>query len=146
MNLKKGFTLIELLVVISIIGLLSSVVLASLNNARSKARDSVRMAQTQQVRKALEMYAIDNNGTYPSAITTGICPYDIDYIQPALSTYFKKMPHDPQYTSGCDLKFRYAASGGTNYGLFVTMERQPNCKTGNNASVGLWGAVPVCGF
>jgi prepilin-type N-terminal cleavage/methylation domain-containing protein len=35
---KKGFTLIELLVVISIISLLSSIVLASLNAARTKAR------------------------------------------------------------------------------------------------------------
>lgn len=35
---QKGFTLIELLVVISIISLLSSVVLASLNSAREKAR------------------------------------------------------------------------------------------------------------
>lgn len=61
---RKGFTLIELLVVIAIIGLLSSVVFASLNSARGKARNAKRMADLQEIQKALEFY-YDANGAYP---------------------------------------------------------------------------------
>ena len=64
-NFFRGFTLIELLVVISIISLLSSVVLTSLNSARMKARDANRIAQMGQVMKALEMY-FNNHGEYPT--------------------------------------------------------------------------------
>lgn len=59
-----GFTLIELLVVISIISLLSSVVLASLNSARSKAQDARRKSDIVQIQRALELY-YDQNGQYP---------------------------------------------------------------------------------
>ena len=62
---SRGFTLIELLVVISIIGLLSSVVLASLNSARIKARDAKRLADMQQLQTALDFY-YDKFGTYPA--------------------------------------------------------------------------------
>ena len=62
---KKGFTLVELLVVISIISLLTSIVLASLNDARKKARDSARISSVLQVQKALAMY-FSENGHYPT--------------------------------------------------------------------------------
>ena len=37
-DMRRGFTLVELLVVIAIIGLLSSVIIASVNNARTKGQ------------------------------------------------------------------------------------------------------------
>ena len=65
---KAGFTLIELLVVVAIIGLLSSVVLVSLNSARAKARDARRTSDLRNVQLALEMY-YDKYGTYRVAGT-----------------------------------------------------------------------------
>jgi len=63
-NNKKGFTLVELLVVIAIIGLLASIVLVSLNNARNKARIAKAKAELRQFQTAVEMY-YDDYGAYP---------------------------------------------------------------------------------
>lgn len=62
---NRGFTLIELLVVISIIGLLSSVVLASLNSARTKARDASRQETLNSLQTALELY-YSTHASYPA--------------------------------------------------------------------------------
>src|SRR3989338_3344657 len=63
---RRGFTLIELLVVISIIGLLSSVVLTSLNSTRQKARDSVRKSDLKQLQLAMNLYLANHNDAMPT--------------------------------------------------------------------------------
>lgn len=59
---EKGFTLIELLVVVSIIGLLSSVVMTSLNSARSKARDAKTKLDIHNITIALQLARADSPG------------------------------------------------------------------------------------
>jgi len=66
----KGFTLIELLVIIAIIGILSSVVFASIGVAREKARDAKRLAELESIQKALVLY-YDNNQSYPETVPAG---------------------------------------------------------------------------
>lgn len=72
LSAQAGFTLIELLVVITIIGLLSSIVMASLNSARVKARDAKRKAELRQIATALELY-YDAYGKYPPFRPSATC-------------------------------------------------------------------------
>ena len=64
---NRGFTLIELLVVVAIIGILSSVVLASLNTARNKGTDASIKANLSGARAEAEIF-------YDTAVSyDGVC-------------------------------------------------------------------------
>lgn len=119
---KKGFTLIELLVVIAIIGLLSTLAVVSLNNARSKSRDAKRIADVKQTQTALELYYNDCNqyaelpagGTLLATFAQG-CPAGI-----SLATFMSQIPaaptpHDGSCTAVNNVYVYTAPVGGTTY-------------------------------
>jgi type II secretion system protein G len=114
---QKGFTLIELLVVVAIIGVLASIVLSSLGEARGRARDARRLNDVRQIQTALEMYNIDNN-RYPSPISANGSwetsnEDNADFIT-ILSDdgYISVVPVDPINTvSNAYYYYRYSAGG-----------------------------------
>jgi prepilin-type N-terminal cleavage/methylation domain-containing protein len=154
-----GFTLIELLVVISIIGFLSALAVASLKNARVKARDARRMAELKLISKALNMY-FDANTTvgYPnisracSALCTSAGGFTgITCTAASVTNWgtltttlapFMKVPVDPTnsnpYCYGYD-----GDAGGAGFGLVTNMESNASAESGDGGSyAGLYEIGP----
>ena len=93
-----GFTLIELLVVISIISLLSSIILSSLNTARERARDIKRISEIKEFQKALELCYYDT-GSYPQVSASGFYWVRNSCLpDPAQNQYFTAL--EPLVTGG----------------------------------------------
>ncbi len=114
MKNKKAFTLIELLVVIAIIGLLATLSVLALNNARAKSRDAKRVADIKQVQTALELYFNDKQ-SYPDTLTVGGSITSTSTT--GTSTYMQVLPSSPtpnvSGVTGC---------GGTNYTYDATAD------------------------
>lgn len=143
---QRGFTLIELLVVISIIGILSSFAVVSLNSARAKARDALRKGDMSQIRSALNIYFDDHNA-YPTgpgcpALDTGAPDWGATFgcfnaeLKPALTNgskpYMGSIPRDPKNpnnvnaAAGGDDTYLYRyISDGSQYAVVYHIEETP---------------------
>ena len=123
-NKNKGFTLIELLVVIAVIGVLSGVVMQSLNSARVKSRNAVRLENADAIAKAFQVATTGaNNNQFPSSGslwrclgtnncwgTTNLSP--LATINSVLNTGLAggKAPTDPVFTNAIGDTFAYHSS------------------------------------
>jgi len=153
-----GFTLIELLVVISIVGALASIILASLNSARSKARDAKRISELKQLATALEMY-YSNHGDYPPSSPGGVGCWSnwqagnavngagVQFLQPLVTDgLISRTPLETgnirdAWGSQCTYRYgRYDLSGpcGGSYqniaALYTALENQPPQNAGRQPS------------
>ena len=99
---KKGFTLIELLVVVAIIGVLASVVLVSLADARAKGRDSKRISDMKALQTAIEMAKTDGINPPASYAHSGTTVFN--YLRP---TYLQSIPIEtyPATANSADLYY-----------------------------------------
>lgn len=131
--MRRGFTLIELLVVISIIGLLSSIVLTSLESARLKARDSKRKSDIIQIARALKLYYDDfgnytqpenmcddtsyGGGTCSNPVYNGDWPVQSDLRDLVTQGYLPTLPVDPVNSNFYNYRYEPSNPG--------------QCRTGN---------------
>lgn len=97
---NKGFTLIELLVVISIISILSSVILVSLNGAREKAKVARAKVELNQLHLSIE-FLLDDTGQHPGHYAGFSCELlNVDIPGVLEHTYLKHPEAGIQSTDG----------------------------------------------
>jgi len=95
---QKGFTLIELLVVVSIIGVLSTIAMTSLNGARAKARDARRKTDLYNLSQAVQSHFYLNGG-YPDDASSYPSDWPANY-KSQLALYMPNLPIDPTPSGG----------------------------------------------
>jgi len=65
-SVAKGFTLVEILIVVVILGILAAIVVPQFTNAANDARQGNVETQGSTLQNQLELFAAQNNGTYPT--------------------------------------------------------------------------------
>jgi type II secretion system protein G len=138
-NSKGGFTLIELLVVIAIIGILASIVLMSVGEARKKANDSGRKAQVQEIMKALELYFADNK-QYPVVPAGGVFLTNValqnTFIGTGSGKYLSMVPPEPERYYYCSTGDFYLIAVNTEIDKGVTGSDYCNITRGSGPNFG----------
>lgn len=130
MTRRRGFTLIELLVVVAIIGLLSTMAVVALNDARIKSRDAKRLGDVKQLTNALELYYAGQNAYPAQDVTLGDAGGRVldatgfrDTPTAGEQVFLGVVPRDPQHIPP-DRVYRYACSAPCSaYAITFRLER-----------------------
>jgi len=111
----KAFTLIELLVVVAVIGLLSSIVYASVSTAREKAVVAKTSQEIKQLQNAFEL-SVNDSGRYPvqMSISAGSLTPSSSVVQNSIGKYINPIPKVSPIigaTSEEDREYVYISNG-----------------------------------
>ncbi len=93
---KNGFSLIELLLVVSIIALLATISIVSVNSLRVKARDTRRLADIKQLQANLQMYYMDHHFYPAGQLASSTVLADNGFSNnPTGNIYLRPLPTNP---------------------------------------------------
>jgi len=81
-NQYRGFTLIELLVVIAIIGILATIIIINVRQAKESGYFAAAKQELGSVAQSLELYAADHNRAYPPDVDRDMPPGLEKYLAP----------------------------------------------------------------
>lgn len=103
----RGFTLIELLITIVILAILAGITIIALNPGQNinDANDVKRQADVTTILNAVWQYAIDNNGSFPTGITTtsqAVSNAAANICSDLVPAYIAQLPADPTTGSYTD--------------------------------------------
>jgi prepilin-type N-terminal cleavage/methylation domain-containing protein len=69
MRNKRGVTLVELLIVVLILGALAAIAIPRLTQSADTAKKNACSTNLDIINSQIELYAADNNSTYPATLT-----------------------------------------------------------------------------
>jgi prepilin-type N-terminal cleavage/methylation domain-containing protein len=142
----RGFTIVELLIVIVVIAILAAISIAAYNGIQDRSRKSYLMSDISAIKKAMEMYRVDNS-SYPQ------CPASPDPNQCSYLNIVRPMlvPTYTQSLSSYDFPYVRLAADGSYYGMLYTSNSSPynatfsgNCKFGFKMVAAWYGSAPEC--
>jgi len=148
---RRGFTIVELLIVIVVIAILAAISIVAYNGVQQRARDSQRSSDIAAIKKALELYRIDNggyprcgaNGPYIAGSATGNTVCTVTGLSQLYGTYLSPSLKDPINTNG--YIYQYAAGFRNNQNGCGTQDSSDNYilgakfeTTGNVPSYNCW--------
>ncbi|MFT6829443.1 MAG: prepilin-type N-terminal cleavage/methylation domain-containing protein [Candidatus Paceibacteria bacterium] len=140
---KKGFTLIELLVVISIIGVLASIIITSLSDARTQAKNASVLTEMKSLETALELYYSDNN-EYPNRdfnTSNGSFNGNAASFLSDMTSYMQIDLEGPSYRNPAgdnDVRFWYKSKPTTNYQSYAFMVQLKDSTAGADEDGGYY--------